>query len=71
MRYLFVICVCAIAMPAALAAPRHTSQAASGKQDSTVQSVKHKLRSANHKSSRSRYNRSLGGIHPLVGSGDY
>jgi hypothetical protein len=71
MRYVLLICVCAIAMPEAFAAPRPTSGATSGKQETGMRPAKHKLESARHKPSRSRQNRSLGGIHPLVGSGDY
>jgi hypothetical protein len=70
MRYVLLICVCAIAMPgmpAAFAAPKATS----GKHDSARRPPKHKLESARHKPSRARQNQDLGGIHPLVGSGDY
>jgi hypothetical protein len=67
MRYIVVtIFVCTIGMPAAFATPRIISGAAlMRKADSAVEPVKQK-RSRYHRRSRS-----LGGIHPLVGSGDY
>jgi hypothetical protein len=68
MRYILAICfVCAIGAPGALATPGISSEAA----DTVVKPVKHKLEPARQKRSRVPRNRSLGGIHPLVGSGDY
>jgi hypothetical protein len=68
MRYILAICfVCAIGTPAALATPGLSSEAA----DTVVKPAKHKLEPARHKRSRVPRNRSIGGIHPLVGSGDY
>jgi hypothetical protein len=73
MRYVLSIClVCTIGMPAAFAAPRiSTGAALMGKADTAMEPVKHKFAPVKHKRSRSPRSRSLGGIHPLVGSGDY
>jgi hypothetical protein len=86
MRYMLATCfVCTIGAPGALAVPAGlvtplgaivtpvaSSAAASGrKADAAVKPIKHKLEPARHKTSRVPRNRSLGGIHPLVGSGDY
>jgi hypothetical protein len=73
MRYILAACfVCAIDTPGALAMPGINSEAALvGKADSVVKPAKHKPEPARHKRSRVSRNRSHGGIHPLVGSGDY
>jgi hypothetical protein len=73
MRYILAICiVCAIGMPEAIATPGISSGAAvMGKAGTVVEFVKHKLAPTKHKRSGVRRNRGLGGIHPLVGSGDY
>ena len=73
MRYILATCfICAIGTPAVSAMPETSSRAALvGKADTVVEPVRHKLVSARHKRSRVPRNRSLGGIHPLVGSGDY
>jgi hypothetical protein len=73
MRYVLAIClVCLIGTPAAFATPQISSGTAlMGKADTAVESVKHKLERLKHKRSPSRRSHGLGGIHPLVGSGDY
>jgi hypothetical protein len=73
MRYVLAICLlCAIGTPAAFATPQISSGTAlRGKADTAVEPVKQKLQRLKHKRSPSRRSHSLGGIHPLVGSGDY
>ena len=64
--FLAALFVCAFAMPTAFALP--TLQTASHswvKTDSIVQVAKH------NKPTSHRHSRGNGGIHPLVGSGDY
>jgi len=66
MRYVLAIAfACAIGMPAAFAMPTLSPNYLS-KNTSTVQMVKHTHPRYSHHSRRS-----TGGIHPLVGSGDY
>jgi hypothetical protein len=68
MRFILAICfVCMIGAPAALAASGSSSERAG----SMAKPLKHKVESARHKVSRVPRDRGLGGIHPLVGSGDY
>jgi hypothetical protein len=70
MRYvLAAIFVCSIGMPAASALPlvSHNSVSVS-KADPIMQVAK---RNRPHSHRHNRDNRGLGGIHPLVGSGDY
>jgi hypothetical protein len=68
MRYIFaVVLVCAIGAPAAYALPTIGSKALEvSKSDPIVQVAKRKAaKSKSHKSGET------GGIHPLVGSGEY
>ena len=73
MRYILAAyLVCAIGMPAAFATPAMSSGTVMMvKLNSAAEPVKHKVGAVKHKASRYRRSRSLGGIHPLVGSGDY
>jgi|tagenome__1003787_1003787.scaffolds.fasta_scaffold20814233_4 hypothetical protein len=85
MRYVLATCfACAIGTPAAfatpgalvtrgnLAMPGLTSEAALvRKADRVPNTAKHGPQRAGNKSSQVRRDRGLGGIHPLVGSGDY
>ncbi len=67
MRYfLAALFVCAFAMPTAFALPMLPPASHSwAKTDPIVQVAKHS------KTSSHRHSRGNGGVHPLVGSGDY
>ena len=71
MRYVLAIAfACAIGVPAAFAMPAAfavTSPSSLSKSTSTVQMVKH----TNPRNVRQSRRNNTGGIHPLVGSGDY
>jgi len=83
MRYILATCfACAIGTPAALAAPGAsisrdlatpgvTSEAALVQKHTVAKPAKHKSQRAINKSPQVPRDRSLGGIHPLVGRGDY
>jgi hypothetical protein len=72
MRYILAISlVCAIGMPEAFATPAITSGATLVGKAGLVKPIKQKLQPTRRKTSRVSHKRSLGGIHPLVGSGDY
>jgi hypothetical protein len=60
---LIIIFACAIGMPAAFATPMRGPHLSRG--DRMVQAVKH------NPPRNYRHSRSTGGIHPLVGSGNY
>jgi hypothetical protein len=78
MRYvLAAVFICAVGMPAASALPKVSPNTVSvSKADPLVQVVR-RNRPHSHGHSRTedgirhRHSRSGGGIHPLVGSGDY
>ena len=73
MRYVLTIClVCLIGTPAAFATPQISSGTTlMGKPETAVEPAKQKVERLKRKRSPSRRGHSLGGIHPLVGSGDY
>jgi hypothetical protein len=84
MRYILASCfACAISTPASatpgalitredLTTPGLTSKAALvRKADNVAKTAKHKPERATNKSSQVPRHPGLGGIHPLVGSGDY
>jgi len=73
MRYILAICfVCTIGAPGARAMPWIGSDAAFVRNaDAVVKLAKHKRQPVRQRQSRTSRSRNLGGIHPLVGSGDY
>jgi hypothetical protein len=73
MRHVLAIClVCLIGTPAAFATPQISSGTMlMGKPKTGVEPAKQKVERLKRKRSPSRRSHGLGGIHPLVGSGDY
>ncbi len=65
-----VVVVCALGAPLASALPIAKSGAGLSQRSADVLDVKAKGGKSSHASSKSRKS-SAGGIHPLVGSGDY
>jgi hypothetical protein len=71
MRYvLAAIFVCAVGMPAASALPTVSPNSLSVSKGNPIVQVVRRNRPHSHRHSH-RHRRSGGGIHPLVGSGDY
>jgi hypothetical protein len=71
MRYvLAAIFVCAVGMPAASALPMVSPYSLSVLKGTPIVQVVRRNRPHSHRHSH-RHSRSGGGIHPLVGSGDY
>jgi hypothetical protein len=71
MRYILaVILACAVGAPAACAFPAFSPHSLSLSKAGPIAQVGTK-RSSRARVSRHSRSRSLGGIHPLVGSGDY
>jgi hypothetical protein len=71
MRYvLAAIFVCAVGMPAASALPTVSPNSLSVLKGNPMVQVVRRNRPHSHRHSH-RHSRSGGGIHPLVGSGDY
>jgi len=67
MRYLLAMTLsCVLGLPAAVAAPAIAPHSVSVSQSDLLQRVSARKPVRAHRS-----NRRLGGIHPLVGSGDY
>ena len=71
MRYILAaIFVCAVGMPAASALPAVSSNSLSVLKANPIVQVGKRNRSS-HRPHSHHHSRSDGGIHPLVGSGDY
>jgi hypothetical protein len=72
MRYLLAaVVVFAIGAPTAQALPSVASKAVSASRAEFISPVAKRAPTKSHSSRRSKSSSSTGGIHPLVGSGDY